>query len=337
MAVVLQEGFDHYSAAQAPLKGWSAIPAMTTGRFAAPTGCANSQAARYASTTTIRTKTLPATYTTLFAGFAFRASNTLGGATATFFALRALTVNAMQLQLDALGHIVVKNSGGTTIATGTTVLNANVWYYIELKLIVNGANGSIEVHLDGNTEIAATTPANFGSSAIDNVGLSGQAGNTNDFDDIYLADTTGSAPNNTFLGVCRVTTPMPDGAGAHSQWTANGASPNYACVNEFPPDSDTTYVSSGTPGDLDSYTVADVDGGATVFSVQTNHFAEKDDANTRQIAPLIRQSGTDYIGNTFTMSASYNFYQQIYNQDPTGSAWTPNTFNGDQFGTKDIA
>lgn len=336
MAVVLQEGFDHYSAAQAPLKGWSAIPAMTTGRFAAPAGCANSQAARYSSTTTIRTKTLPSTYTTLFAGFAFRPSNTLGGATATFFALRALTVNALQLQLNALGNIVVKNSGGTTIATGTTVLNANVWYYIELELVVNGASGSIEVHLDGNPEIASTV-GNFGSSAIDNVGISGQAGNINDFDDMYILDTTGSAPNNTFLGVCRVTTPMPTGTGAHSQWTANGASPNYACVDEFPPDSDTTYVSSGTPGDLDSYVFADVDGGATVFSVQTNHFAEKDDANFRQIAVLVRQSGTDYIGTTYTMASTYNFYQQIYNQDPTGSAWTPAVFNGDEFGTKEIA
>jgi len=116
-----------------------------------------------------------------------------------------------------------------------------------------------------------------------------------------------------------------------------GASPNFACVNEFPPDSDTTYVGDLTPNDLDSYATADVDGGATVYAVQANLFAEKDDAATRQVAPLIRQAGTDYTGTTFTMASTYNFYSQIYNQDPTGSNWTPTVFNGDEFGIQEIA
>jgi hypothetical protein len=130
---------------------------------------------------------------------------------------------------------------------------------------------------------------------------------------------------------------MPNGAGAHSAWTPNGATPNYACVDETTADGDTTYVSDSTPGDIDTYAFADVDASATVYGVQTNLYARKDDAGTRQIAPVVRQSGTDYVGTTVTLGSSYSFYSQIYNQDPTAADWTAAHVNADEFGVKEIA
>jgi hypothetical protein len=156
-------------------------------------------------------------------------------------------------------------------------------------------------------------------------------------DDTYLLDTTGSAPQNTFLGPSRIVTPVPTGAGSHTQWTPTGAASNFQCVNEAPPDGDTTYVADSTPGDLDSYVFGQADGGATIFAVQTNLYARKDDANTRQIATLVRQGGVDFVGTTFTEAASYSDFTQIYNQDPTGTNWTPAVFNADEFGVKEIA
>ncbi len=326
MAIVMIEGWDHWDPTQVQ-KGWSAGSGGVTqvGRF-------GGQAAR--SGTTTKTHQLPSSYATIFVGFALRMS-VIGSAT-DFFFIRASATNILRVSQDATGHLVIKNSGGTTIATGGTVLVANGWTYIEIKLFINGASGTVEVHQNGSTDIASTV-GNFGSSNADNVGYAGITAQTTDFDDLYVADTSGSAPRNTFLGDVRVATIYPTGAGNSTQWTPNGAASNWDCVDEVPPDSDTTYVSDSTPGHIDSYACSDIDGGATVYGVQTNLFARKDDAGTRQVAPLIRQSGTDYAGTTVTLASTYAFFSQLYNQDPTAADWTPTTVNGDEFGVKEIA
>jgi len=77
--------------------------------------------------------------------------------------------------------------------------------------------------------------------------------------------------------------------------------------------------------------------GGSVFAVQTVLAARKDDAGVRQIAPVIRQSTTDYDGTTVTLSSTYDQYRQIYPQDPTATNWTIANVNADEFGVKTIA
>lgn len=345
MAVVLMEGFDNVASNTAVVtKGWGTFSNFTTGRYPAPPGAAASMAGQFSSANSrpSSSKTLPSTYTTLILGYAFNTGNItvpLNGSAGMANLRTGAAATIAAVGVNARNKLQVSNSAPTVIATGTTTINASTWYYVELKIVVNGASGTCELHLDGNTEIASTV-GNFGSTAIGivtfeqvNVG----SGSFVQIDDVYAVDTTGGAPQNTFLGPSRVITPLPTGAGTHTQWTPNGAASNYLCVNQAPPDDDTTYVSDATPGDLDSYTFGQADGGASIFAVQTNHYARKDDANTRQIAPLIRQAGTDYIGTTFTEAASYSDFTQLWNQDPTGANWTPATFNADEFGVKEIA
>lgn len=334
MAVVLMEGFDHLVAGDVTLKGWGSNPAtMVAGRF-------DGQAARLNGNTNTN-KALPSTYTTLICGLAFKL--TTAASSGNFFAIRtAAAGNILTLNTDASGHLVVKNNGGTTIATGTTVLVAGSWYYLEVKLFINTgtpASGTVEVHLNGATEIASTA-GNFGSTAAGNL-LLGTTGTSSaadqvSWDDIYVLDTTGSAPRNTFLGDVRIETIYPNGAGNYTQWTPDSGS-NYARVNEAQADGDTSYVSDSTVGHRDSYAFGNIDAGATVYGVQTNLYARKDDAATRQVAPFIRQSSTDYDGTTVTLGSNYTVYSQLYNQDPTSADWTPTTVNADEFGIKEIA
>lgn len=339
MAVVLIEGFDHLSNSLITTKGWSSgVSSLVTGRYPAPTGSAPSMAANINFPDPGTTKILPSSYTTLILGIAFYNLYDLTFGTANGpIELGNSGGPVVVVSLNSNRKLQVSNSTPTIIATGTTNINVNTWYYMELKIFINGASGTCEVHLDGATEIASTV-GNFGSTALDRITIqTSHLGPQIAFDDVYICDTTGAGPRNTFLGPARVITPIPNGVGNYSQWTPNGASPNYACVDESPPDGDTTFVSSLTPGQLDSYQVGDVPLGATIFGVQPCIYARKDDANTRQIAGLIRQAGTDYIGNTFTESASYVDFTQIYNQDPTGVDWTVATFNADEFGQKEIA
>lgn len=334
MAVVLIDGFDHYTSAQATAKGWNAVfSSMPAGRF-------GGQAARFSSGVTVRTKLLPSTYSTLIAGVAFRTAAL--GSSVDFFQLMSGATATCRLSFNASGKLQVRNSGGTVIATGTTTFAPNVWNYFETKVFVNvgtPASGTVEVHVNGNSgspEIASTA-GNFGSTLLDTIGVLANGTNNVDFDDLYVADTTGSAPQNTFLGDSRVTTVFPNGDGAHTAWTPTGGGSHSTQLDETTPDDDVTYVADGVAGDIDTYTMGDIDGLATVYAVQTNLYARKDDANTRQIAPVIRQSATDYVGTTVTLASTYAFYSQIYNQDPTAAAWTATNVNADEFGVKEIA
>lgn len=277
------------------------------------------------------TFTMPSTATTAIFGCAIKyttsAENMIGFYTAA-------GVLVADLRLTASGQVELRNAADGVVATGTTTGLANTWHYFELKIFVNGASGTGEVHVDGVTEIASTT-GNFGSTAIGQVIIRSPS-NHGTFDDFYVLDTTGSQ-NNTFKGDVRVTTQMPDGAGAHTQWTAAGGGSNYTKVNETLADGDTSYVSDSTPGDIDTYTFADVDAAATVHAAQAVLYARKDDAATRQIAAVARQSSTDHVGATKTMGSSYAFFGELYDVDPSGSAWTASAFNGDEFGVKEIA
>jgi hypothetical protein len=77
----------------------------------------------------------------------------------------------------------------------------------------------------------------------------------------------------------------------------------------------------------------------TVFAVQTNLIARKDDAGLRTIAPVIRTGGTDYAGTTTAaLGASYLDYTQLYDrQDPVAADWSVTTVNGMEVGVKEVA
>lgn len=337
MVVIFIEGFDHFSTAtQMGVKGWTVgaqgtLSADGSGRFdgryfqiAAGGGAVGSS------------KNLPSTYSTVICGFAYFATAIVNNI--DVIRLRTMGgVTVCSVSHDASGHLTVKNAAGSVVATGTTVISTSTWNYVELKASVNGASGTLELRLNGAAEIASNT-SNNGSTNIGQIFLvSNNSAMTIRFDDFYFVDTTGSAPNNTFLGDVRVETIYPTGAGSHTAWTPNGAASNWDCVDEHTPDDDTTYNSDATPNDIDTYAFGDIDAGATVYGVQVSLYARKDDANTRQIAPVIRQSSTDYVGTTVTMGATYTFYSQLYDQDPTPAAWTASNVNSDEFGVKEIA
>lgn len=325
MALVFYDGFDFYSAssaAQLTSRGWT-FPqnSMIAGRFG--TGQAMSTG------TQAVTHALPSTYATLIEGVAVsRTANNMD----LFDMLTAALGTVATVGVNSTGKAIVKNSSGTVIATGTRTLPVG-YNYFELKVFVNGASGTCELWVNGVQEIASTT-GNFGSTNIgalklrDGVGLS--------FDDLYVVDTTGSAPQNTFLGDVRVETRWASGAGSHAQWTPNTGA-NYAATDETTPNDDTDYVSDSTVGDYDTYAWQDLPSGLTVFAVQINLWARKDDANARQICPVIRQGGVDYDGTSVPLGSSYGFITQMYTLDPLGATWTVTNFNADEFGVKDAA
>lgn len=352
MTMKLLEGYDHLSSqALASSKAWtfhqnasnngSIAQSIVAGRITG--NCSRLSNSGGGLNESEYTKPLPSALTHPILGAALRISALpSAGNVPEFFWLRVGATKTMRAAVNSAGHIVILNSGGTTIATGTGTITTNTWVYLEFNLIINGASGSIATQFNGAADIATTT-GNFGSTGVDNFASLAQSSGfgvyTSDTDDIYVLDASAS-PNNTFLGDMHVYTLYPSADGNYSQWTPDSGSPHFSRVNEHAstyPDGDTSYVVDGTSGHRDSYAFDDlVPLTGTVFGVQSNLYARKDDVGLRQIVSSVRSGGTDYDSAvTQTLSTSYVDYTDIREVDPsTSAAWVISGVNAAEYGIK---
>ena len=290
-------------------------------------------------------KQLPSTYSTVIVGVGFFLTSASGLAQPGAANHRDRhPENGAGAVIASVGTDGARTSRSRTaavsIASGTTVLAPNTWYYLEFKLVV-GTSGSCELHLNGVPGEIPSTTGNFGATnigALQLVCLAISDITDVSFDDLYILDTTGSSPQNNFLGDVVVETLFPNADGSHLDWIPNPAGTHFNKVNQTIPDGDTTYVSSINPGDIDTYTVGSLATlSGTVFGVCTNLYARKDDAAGRQVAPVIREAGTDHVGTTTGgLTTSYLYYRQLYQTDPAGAAWTIASVNGAEYGVKEV-
>lgn len=326
------DGFDHYNTTADLLTKWSSFSS-------APTISATST--RFSTgnclTNPSNLQKIIDSQSTWTIGMAFKAPSN-PGSDAYLVSLIDSTTPQMQWGLNTGGQFIIARNG-TKLATSTYVLPSNTWHYVELKVVINGTTGTYELHVDGTAVIGPITGANTqasGNATADRLNLHVIGGTGCSYDDVYMADGQ-SGTVTTFTGDVRVTTLMPTGAGNYAQWTPDTGS-NFARVNETTEDGDTSYVSTATPGNLDSYATADLSGTPTVFGVQVNLMARKDDAGLRQIAPLIRISAADFVGTTQTLGTSYAFFTQTYDKNPNSAAqWAASEVNAAEFGAKLIA
>ena len=349
MAVVLMEGFDHglFAAKQWVSGGFSGrgATAFVAGRI---TGFARQlQYTSAAQGWHQFEKALPSTYTTLTVGFGYLfVSDTIAtGVSANENHLFTMQTAAA----TSLFHMKWNNAftrfdvyDQTLALVGSTgFVDISSWHYIEFKCVVNGAASTLEMRLDGPV-VFGPTVCDCGSTAIGMVlwQVNSAGGGNNSFasvDDIYCNDTTGAAPQTGFLGDTRVETIFPAGAGNSTQWTPL-ASTNWSQVDEQTPDDDTSYVYSNTIGRIDTYDCTALSVNTTlVYGLQTNLYARKDEAGLRQIAAVVRHSGTNYFDTTYTLSTGYTWTGDIRQQDPLGTDWTSTTVDAAEFGEKVIA
>jgi hypothetical protein len=219
------------------------------------------------------------------------------------------------------------------------------WHYLEAKVKIDSSTGSVEVRVNGTTVLNLTnvnTYTGWYPATVTSVLLCGMNCNSNQFtyfyfDDLYICDPSGS-DNNGFLGDCRVECLFPTGAGAETQWTPS-AGVNWENVNETPPDGDTTYNRSNTPGQADTYAMADlVSTTGRIYAAQYLQYARKDNAGSRTVAPVARIGGVDYAGASVSVGDSYAYYRDIHAVSPaTAAAFTISEVNAMEYGTKVVA
>lgn len=291
-------------------------------------------------------KYLPGNHTTLIAGVAWKWSD-IHPHPILFF--RDGTTNQVDVRINTTTNILYVTRNGTTLGTGTTACSSNTWYYLELKAVfATGATGSVELRIDGVTEVtassvqtAATSNAYANRVGI-NTGLNNQDIECGDmtYDDFYVCDATGSV-NNNFLGPCRIHTVMPNGAGAVNDFTqvgGTGGQPHTA-IDEVPTNGDTDYLHADPQGSRFSVTLDDVPTNITVYAVQGVSYAKKTDAGSRELGLYARSGGSEansgYVAETTWVYDSYRYQSSVMENDPfTSQPWTPSGINAAEFGMK---
>lgn len=114
------------------------------------------------------------------------------------------------------------------------------------------------------------------------------------------------------------------------------ASSDFDTVDDYLPDSDTSYLTTSSAGDRETFGFPDLGVTGTVKAVAVVHVSRKDDAGDRKVVTVVRRGSTNYDNaTTQTLSTDYAAQQQVYELDPsTSAAWSVSNVNAGEFGIK---
>jgi hypothetical protein len=231
--------------------------------------------------------------TTTWARFKFRPNLAPGSNDEELFSVADVQGgnDKFYLRLNSARKLVAYDRNLTLLATGNTVLSTSNFIRLEAKVGI-GSSGAWEVKIAGNVEMSGT--GNLGNAPA--FCRLGKINNRNSqsvdwiFDDFFWSKVGYPGP-----GECKALVPTADGTFANG--TPNGAAALWQCVDDIPPDGDTTYINQLGAGQ--QYTAI--------------------------VGPSIQGQINSY--KTFVLDrpdagGSYAPNQLIFDLDPNGNPWT---------------
>jgi len=340
VALRFVDGADSYATADLTKK-WTASTLATVN---AGTGRRSTSSLRGSAATSAWSVALTLdAQATWIVGCAVRVSALPAGTRTLLALLDGVTVQ-LSVQLNADGTLEVLRSGSASVAGGLSVATVptNTFVYLEFKATIANsiAANTVQVRVDGVQVINVTAGQDCQNSANASAnqirfGPAANAGITVDYDDLYICDGIGSAPQNTFLGDSRIDTLLPTADGTSQQWTPSTPGTHYTLVDDAAPNT-TDYVSSATIGQRDTYGMQDLTAQTgTIYGVQLNLAALKSDAGARSIKPLVLSGASEALGSATALSTSQTYTRHVQVTDPaTGAAWTESAVNAMQAGAE---
>lgn len=326
--LIFIDSADHYTTNAGFLKKWTS---GTNPVGSAGNGRNGTQSIRYVSSSPFY-KTIPS-QSTYIVGFALRSSSTSGY---TVISFQESSTTHVDVRMVSGGQLQVTRNG-TVLATGTTALLTNVYYYIEFKANIHSSTGSYTLKINEVVELTASgvNTRNGGSGIINMVLFGGGGGTTVDIDDVYFCDTTGST-NNDFLGDIKIESLTPTSDSTPLTWAPSTGSTHYNLLDEVPPNDDTDYVTTSGVNFDDVFGFSNLTTvSGTVLGVQINTYDRKTDAGGVNILHLMRIGGIVYTGLQFAQQDTYIYHSGIIEKNPgTVADWTIADVNNAEFGIR---
>lgn len=205
----------------------------------------------------------------------------------------------------------------TVFLTGTTDLNLNQWYRIELQL--NNSGATLELKVDGTVYLtdAATETGNYSNYYFGRcAAMGGSNSSTNYFDDISINDT--GYPGASQCGIM-----LPSGDSAtNTGWTASSGS-KFAAWNTVPTNASTPNNSANSNTAIYTSTLGQLAGVLTVNAVKPVLLV-KHTSGTPTVTVQIRSGSTNNgNGTPVDPGASNQMLGRVLTTDPTDSnPWT---------------
>ena len=333
MACLLLESFDTYATGNYTGK-WQSMAGTITANGRNGTNCLEHTTASNAIFTISNKQTLTV-------GWALKVDALTNG----YDLLECRDGSTIQLALitDASNQIIVRR-GTTTLSNTGYNIPTNTWVYIEFQFTIHNSTGSWELRVNGvlvDSQSGIDTQQS-GNAYVTNIHWDmfriGAA--THYIDDIYIFDDTGSFCND-FVGDVYVEAIFPSADGYTNAWVAvPGAGSNYEEVDDTDPDGDTTFVATSGVGFIDSYEFDNlVSTSGSIYTVQVNLWARKDDAGSRTLNAIARPTTVTYSGaEPISLGNTYQYSLHHFDSNPeTAGNWTISQINSAEFGIKQEA
>ncbi|MDH3376448.1 MAG: hypothetical protein OEQ39_05705 [Gammaproteobacteria bacterium] len=338
--LVFTDGFDHLTQPQSDQGKWTDFGSgwFVTG---ASTRSGSGQNAQVTSTGAPMSKHfVSAGYRAAVVGFAFKFNNASIDHT-NLMTLESVENADVCMSLRKTSTDLLALYSGTTaetlLATGTTTLLNDTWYYIEVYYYIDNASGRYQLWLDGVSEIALASSQDTqiaASNSFDRVYFRGGA-YTQSMDDVYIrAKTTDvTTPADEVFGDVNIRTVYPDANGTNRDFTLSTGTDDFAVVDEAIA-SETDYAYSSTAAHKVTMSTSNLSSGRTIYAVVLNTWVGMDTAGSQNIKHVVRSGTTDYASSsTFALSETARNEQTFYELNPdTAAAWTETNFNSAEFG-----
>lgn len=282
--------------------------------------------------------TLPSDLSDGYFGIRFKFAATPG--LTQFVRFRYNSTNLVSVQFNPFTMRIEVCVSGTVVDSGAIVLAAGQTYYLDVHAKIDDTTGVIAVRIDGVDDASFTGDTKPGAdTAYNNIQLvcgSSPADPARwDFDDLKVNDTTGGA-DDSWCGDARIMALTVDADGDVIQLTPSAGS-NYQCVDERPPDNDTTYCEESTADKYDLYNLTACGlTGVTIKRVWGEARARDTIGTPANCQIGLKTGGTEYWSSDLPLLTTY---RQIKGDNhvlnpKTGVDWTTADLDALQVGFK---
>ena len=218
------------------------------------------------------------------------------------------TITIADIYYDNGTQLLSARVNGVAVGTSTFTLAISVWNLIEAHFKLDDINGIFDIKINGILDIEYDGDTNPGVyTDIDNIILGGPTNENVYYDDLALNDTNGSI-DNSWCGDGHIELLSPNDNGDINDWDGSDGDSvnNYLLVDDFPHDTDTTYVKTGVT-EQDMYNVSDfVATGKIVQRIYAECRAKDNAVAGGTIKLGYKHSGTVYLcADARSLSGSY--------------------------------